>query len=506
MANDYILEMDHIEKTFPGVHALSDVHFDLIRGEVHALVGENGAGKSTLMKVLNGIYTKDSGTIKLNGKEVQFKGVRDAMANGIVFIHQEISLVPYLTIAENIFLGEEKKKGGFVDFDAMRKEAQKILDRLNMPLDAGEYIYHLTIAQQQMVEVAKAVSKDAKIIVMDEPTASLSAREVDSLYDQVRNLKKHGVSIIYISHRLEELYIVCDRFTVLRDGGYVATKEVEGSTREEVVSMMVGREMGDNFYAERVFGSKEVIMEVKNLSSDYVKNVSFDLRKGEVLGFSGLIGAGRTETMRAMLGLDRRTGGEVFIDGKKVLMKGMKDAVEAGICLVPEDRRGQGLVLSNTVGFNIILPSLKRIYKALKINYKLQDEIIDTYSQRMRIRMSGPDQRAGNLSGGNQQKVVLAKWLAKNPKVLILDEPTRGIDVGAKAEIYQLMVELAKEGVSIIMISSELPEIINMSSRIVVMYEGEVQAILDAETEEVTQEKVMTYGAGLGGKTSGGEN
>lgn len=504
MANDYILEMDHIEKTFPGVHALSDVHFDLKKGEVHALVGENGAGKSTLMKVLNGIYTKDSGTIKMEGQEVQMHGVRDAMAKGIVFIHQEISLVPYLTIAENIFLGCEKKKGGFVDFATMKSEAQAILDSLDMPLDAGEYVYHLTIAQQQMVEVAKAVSKSAKIIVMDEPTASLSAREVDSLYDQVRRLKAQGIAIIYISHRLEELYILCDRFTVLRDGGYVGTREVEGSTREDVVNMMVGREVG-NFFAERVQGSDEVILEVKNLSSDVVKNVSFDLRKGEILGFSGLIGAGRTETIKAMLGLDRRLGGEVYFEGQRVMFKNMKESIEKGIMLVPEDRRGQGLVLSNNVGFNIILPSLKRIIKALHINVKLQDEIIDKYAKRMRIRMSGPDQRAGNLSGGNQQKVVLAKWLAKEPKILILDEPTRGIDVGAKAEIYELMTELAKEGVSIIMISSELPEIINMSSRVVVMYEGEVQKIFDSAEEELTQEKIMMYGAGIGGNTNGGE-
>ena len=505
MANDYILEMDHIEKIFPGVHALSDVHFDLIRGEVHALVGENGAGKSTLMKVLNGIYKKDGGTIKVDGKEVNYKGITDAMAGGIVFIHQEISLVPYLTIAENIFLGCEKLKGGFVDFDTMKKEAQQILDKLHMPLNAAEYVYHLTIAQQQMVEVAKAVSKNAKIVVMDEPTASLSEREVGSLYDQVRFLKSQGVSIIYISHRLAELYIVCDRFTVLRDGCYVGTSKVEGTPQEEVVSMMVGRDIG-NFFAARIQGSKEKVLEVKHLSSDYVKDVSFDLRKGEILGFSGLIGAGRTETIRAMLGLDRRTGGEVFFEGKQVHYHVMADSIKDGIMLVPEDRRGQGLILGNTVGFNLSIPSAKSFIKALRVDTKAENELIDKQVNAMRIKCSSPAQRAQNLSGGNQQKVVLGKWMAKGPKVLILDEPTRGIDVGAKAEIYQLMVDLAKKGVSIIMISSELPEIINMSSRVVVMYEGVVQKIFDAQEEELTQEKIMTYGAGLGGQISGSKS
>ena len=499
MASEYILEMDHIEKTFPGVHALSDVHFDLVAGEAHGLVGENGAGKSTLMKVLNGIYTKDSGSIKIEGEEVQMHGIKDAMDHGIAFIHQEISLVPYMTIAENIFLGCEKKNALGVDQLAMRQEAQKILDSLDMPLDAGEFVYHLTIAQQQMVEVAKAVSKNVKILVMDEPTASLSLREQQSLYEQVKMLKSRGVAIIYISHRLEELWILCERFTVLRDGCYVGTRDVATATNKDVVNMMVGREV-DNYYSERLHADpKDVVLKVEGITSDVVKNVSFDVRKGEILGMSGLVGAGRTETILAILGIDRRLGGKVYLDGEEVHFRNMSDAIKKGFMLVPEDRRGQGLVLGNTVGFNIILPSLKKIYKNLTINYKLQDEIIDTYASRMRIRMSSAAQRAGNLSGGNQQKVVLAKWLSMEPKVLVMDEPTRGIDVGAKAEIYELMTELAKSGVAIIMISSDLPEILNMSSRVVVMYEGEVKKIFDTADEELTQEKIMTYAAGVGG-------
>ncbi len=500
MASEYILEMDHIEKTFPGVHALSDVHFDLAAGEAHGLVGENGAGKSTLMKVLNGIYTKDSGSIKIEGEEVQMHGIKDAMDHGIAFIHQEISLVPYMTIAENIFLGCEKTNALGVDQLAMKQEAQKILDSLDMPLDAGEFVYHLTIAQQQMVEVAKAVSKNVKILVMDEPTASLSLREQQSLYEQVKMLKSRGVAIIYISHRLEELWILCERFTVLRDGCYVGTRDVATATNQDVVNMMVGREV-DNYYSERLHGKPEdVVLRVEGITSDVVKDVSFDVRKGEILGMSGLVGAGRTETILAILGIDRRLGGKVYLDGEEVHFRNMSDAIKKGFMLVPEDRRGQGLVLGNTVGFNIILPSLKKIYKNLTINYKLQDEIIDTYANRMRIRMSSAAQRAGNLSGGNQQKVVLAKWLSMAPKVLVMDEPTRGIDVGAKAEIYELMTELAKSGVAIIMISSDLPEILNMSSRVVVMYEGEVKKVFDTAEEELTQEKIMTYAAGVGGK------
>ena len=327
MASEYILEMDHIEKTFPGVHALSDVHFDLVAGEAHGLVGENGAGKSTLMKVLNGIYKKDGGTIKIEGEEVQMHGIVDAMNKGIAFIHQEISLVPYMTIAENIFLGCEKKKATGVDQYAMKVEAQKILDSLDMPLDAGEYVYHLTIAQQQMVEVAKAVSKNVKILVMDEPTASLSLREQESLYEQVKMLKSRGVAIIYISHRLEELWILCERFTVLRDGCYVGTRDVATATNQDVVNMMVGREV-DNYYSERLHApAEDVVLEVKGITSDVVKNVSFDVRKGEILGMSGLVGAGRTETILAILGIDRRLGGEVYLEGEKVEFKNMSDAI-----------------------------------------------------------------------------------------------------------------------------------------------------------------------------------
>ncbi|MBQ6474720.1 MAG: sugar ABC transporter ATP-binding protein [Clostridia bacterium] len=499
MSNETVLRMANIDKRFGGVHALDHVTFEVRKGEVHVLMGENGAGKSTLMKILDGLYEADEGEIYLDGEKVNIKSPVEAKALGVAMIHQELSMCANMTVAENIFRGEEPtNKFGLVDFKTMNKNAQKILDDMGMALNARSQVRDLSIAEQQMVEIAGAVSRNAKVVIMDEPTSSLTEKEIKELFVIVNDLKAKDVGIIYISHRMNETFEIGDRITVLRDGGYVATCDVAGLTEDDIIEMMVGRSIGEVYAGERAEGG-EVVLDVQHVSNEKLKDCSFQLRKGEILGFSGLVGAGRTELMRAIFALDKIDSGEITLFGKKVHFKNPQQAIDAGIGMVPEDRRGCGLVLGHSVGTNLTITVLKKFIKGIRVDKKKENAIIDEYWQKLSIKTTGPQQICGDLSGGNQQKVVISKWLAAEPRILIMDEPTRGIDVGAKHEIYQLMRQLAKEGVSIIFVSSDLPEIINMSSRVVVMHEGEISAILDGATEEFTQQKIMRFATTTGG-------
>uniref|UniRef100_UPI00047DCA64 sugar ABC transporter ATP-binding protein n=1 Tax=Caldanaerobius polysaccharolyticus TaxID=44256 RepID=UPI00047DCA64 len=495
MSASSLLQLKNVSKHFPGVNALVDVDFELQEGEIHALLGENGAGKSTLMKILGGIYSMDKGEVYICGKKVEIKSVEDARAYGISIIHQELALVPYMTVAENIFLGRELV--GFaklVNKKAMIQEAQKLLDNFKVNIDATSLVANLTGAQQQIVEIIKAIAFNAKILVMDEPTSYLTEREVKFLFEIMRTLKRQGVGIIFISHRMSELFEISDRITVMRDGHYIGTKVTKQTTVDELVSMMVGREL-TNYYVRTYNKPGETILEVKHLTRKGVFNdISFSLKKGEILGFAGLMGAGRSEVMRAIFGLDPIDSGEIFIKGKKVNIKDPNQAMQMGIALVPENRKEEGLFLIDSVKFNITIKVLQEFIKFIKVNKKLEDKIASKYVDSLSIKASSLLQKVGDLSGGNQQKIVIAKWLATKPDILILDEPTRGVDVGAKAEIYAIMNRLVASGVSIIMISSELPEIINMCDRVVVMCNGTITGIL--ERNEFSQESIMHYAIG----------
>jgi ribose transport system ATP-binding protein/inositol transport system ATP-binding protein len=490
-----ILEMKNISKSFGGVQALSNVSISLFPGECRALLGENGAGKSTLIKILAGIYPADQGELFLDGRRAVIRTVSDAMAAGISVIHQELCLAPNMTAAQNIFMGREKTKGPLriVDEEMTLRNAQKILDQTGLSIDASEPVRHLTVAQQQMVEVAKALSQNARIIVMDEPTASLSGKEVSGLFETIRILKEKGVSIIYISHRLDELYEVCDSVTVMRDGKMIATLPMSDANRRELVSLMVGRELKDFFDRPETLAGG-AILEVKDLSwGNKVKDVSFTLRAGEILGFYGLVGAGRTELMQMLFGIHRPSKGNIIIEGRTVKLRSAQDAIDNGIALVPENRKEQGGVMIQDVGFNVVLSILKKLYIGFFRNLGLQRSIVDEYIARLNIKVWGHEQKMLNLSGGNQQKVIIAKWLATSPRILILDEPTRGIDVGAKKEIYMIMSDLTRQGVSIIMVSSDLPEILGMSTRIITMREGRVTG--ERANIGLTQEDVMMMAA-----------
>ena len=487
-----VLQMKGVKKYFPGVKALDGVDFELKKGEIHALLGENGAGKSTLIKILTGIYSMTEGSIHIKGEEVHMKSVKDARENRIAAIHQEICLVPYISVARNIYLGRElRNKLGLMDDKTMEAETQKLLDRLGMDIDASKEVRQYSIAQQQLIEIAKALALDAEILLMDEPTSSLTEKEVTNLFETIRRLKDNGTSIIYISHRMEELFELSDRVTVLRDGQYIGTYVTQETTREELVAAMVGRQLTE-FYVKDSVPQDEVYLEVKNLSRNGVfQDVSFTLRKGEILGVSGMVGAGRSEVARAIVGIDAKNGGEVLLEGKSLNIQKPIDAINAGIVLIPENRKEEGLVLENSVRFNTTLAVLKQFIRGIFWNRKKEEEIVDGHINSLKIRTPHQEQLILNLSGGNQQKVVIAKWLATEPKVLIMDEPTRGVDVGAKAEIYTIMNSLAKQGISIIMISSDLPEIINMSDRVLVMREGKLAGILDKD--EIGQEQIMRY-------------
>lgn len=495
---DYLLEMKDISKAFPGVQALKGVNINLEEGEVHALLGENGAGKSTLIKILGGIYPSDTGDIYINGEKADIKNPNDAKEKGISIIHQEICLAGNMTISENIFLGREPISNNLtksVNFKLMNEKTQEILDRLGLNLSPQMVVEELSIAQQQMVEIAKAISFNSKIIVMDEPTASLTDAEVEKLFAAIDRLKSNGVAIIYISHRLEELFEIADNVTILRDGEYIDTVAIKDTTKDDLVRLMVGRELGDFYTTKKDFSQGE-ILEVKNLTNENIKNINFSLKKGEILGFYGLVGSGRTEVAKALFGIDNIAEGQILLENKRARISSPQDAIKQGIALVPENRKEQGLILIQSIAHNISLTVLEQFIKPFKVDFEKEREIVDYYGNRLSIKMSSLNQKVVNLSGGNQQKVVISKWLAAKPRILILDEPTRGIDVGAKSEIYQLINALAEKGIAIIMISSDLPEILNMSSRIAVMHEGRITKIMDNLNKENTQEEVMFYATG----------
>ena len=488
---EVILTMNDIDKSFPGVHALDHVHFDVNRGEVHALMGENGAGKSTLMKVLTGIYTKDSGSIIYEGKEVEFHNAREAQDAGVVIVHQELNMVGHLTVAQNIFIGREFKKGIMIDDKKMNEEAKKLFDRLNIDIDPTATMSDLTVGKQQMCEIAKAISHEAKVIVFDEPSAALTEAEIQELFKIIRDLREQNLGIVYISHRMDEIKVITDRVTVMRDGGYVGTLITNECTKDDIINMMVGRVIYEEPKTKSMVApDAPVVLKVSHLNAGkMVQDVSFELKKGEILGFSGLMGAGRTETARAIFGADPKESGEIFVNGQKVEINTPEDAVKAGIGYLSEDRKRYGVVVQKTVAENSTLATMDRYVKGIFINKKAEREITQKYVDSLATKTPSVDQLVVNLSGGNQQKVVIAKWLVRDCEILIFDEPTRGIDVGAKNEIYKLMNKLAAEGKSIIMISSEMTEILRMSDRIVVMCEGKVTGELGIE--EVTQEKIM---------------
>lgn len=493
MAEEYLLEMKGIHKRFPGVIALNDVSLTVKAGEVHALLGENGAGKSTLIKVLGGIYIAEEGEIFIEGKKVSIDSVKASHENGVAIIHQELVLVPHMTVAENIFLGREPMKGKFVDSKKMTDDAQTLLDANGMHIPADTLVGSLTIAQQQMVEIVKAISFNSKILVMDEPTSSISDKEVDFLFETMRGLTSRGVGIIYISHKMSELEQICDRVTVMRDGEYVGTRVVKETNKDELIAMMVGREL-TNYYTRDFLEPGEVILKCDHISDGRMaKDASFEVRKGEIVGFAGLVGAGRSEVMKCIFGLTKNYKGEVEIEGSKVHIHNPIEAMKYGLALVPEDRKLEGLYKVQSVRYNSTIEVLGDFIKGIFVDSAKEEEITQKYIDLLSTKTPTQEQLIGNLSGGNQQKVIIGRWLATNPKILILDEPTRGVDVGAKSEIYAIMNELVKHGMSIIMISSELPEIINMSDRIYVMSEGNITGCLSRD--EVSQEAIMKLAA-----------
>ena len=488
---DVILTMKGIDKSFPGVHALDHVDLEIRKGEVHALMGENGAGKSTLMKVLTGIYHKDAGTITYEGKEVEFTNPREAQDAGIVIVHQELNMMGHLTVAQNIFIGREYMNGKLIDDKKMNEEAKKLFDQLGINIDPKETMSRLTVGKQQMCEIAKAISHDAKVIIFDEPSAALTEAEIEELFKIIRDLRDKQMGIVYISHRMDEIKVITDRVTVMRDGGYVGTLITKDSTKDDIINMMVGRVIYEDPKTEsQVAPDAPVVLKVEHLNAGrMVKDVSFELHKGEILGFSGLMGAGRTETARALFGADPKDSGDIYVNGQKVEIKTPQDAVKCGIGYLSEDRKRFGIVVDKTVAENSTMATMEKFMKGIFIDKKKEKDVAQEYVEALKTKTPSVDQLVVNLSGGNQQKVVIAKWLVRNCDILIFDEPTRGIDVGAKSEIYHLMNELVAEGKSIIMISSEMTEILRMSDRIVVMCEGRKTGELGIE--EATQERIM---------------
>ena len=496
--HDVILSMRDIDKVFPGVRALDKAQFELRAGEVHALVGENGAGKSTLMKILSGVYTKDGGTVLLDGKEIDVQNTLEAQHLGISIIHQEINLMQDLTVSENIYIGREPMRGFMINRALQDQRTNELLDSLHLnDIRANTRVRVLTVAKQQMVEIAKALSFDnTRILIMDEPTAALTESEIEDLFRFIRMLKAKGVGIVYISHRMEELKIIADRVTVMRDGQYVGTRDMADVSMDEIINMMVGRVIYEEPKQQSaVPADAPVVLEAKNLNSPMVKNVSLTLRKGEILGLAGLMGAGRTETARLICGADPMTSGEIYVNGKRAHIKTPNDAVQAGIGYLSEDRKRFGLCLGLAVSDNTALPNLDAHMKGVVIDDNKIRRTTQKYVDLIRIKTPSIRTLARSLSGGNQQKVVLAKWLERNCDILIFDEPTRGIDVGAKNEIYKLMNDLTQQGKSIIMISSEMPELLRMSDRIAVMCEGVKTG--EMAIEEATQEKIMALATQL---------
>ena len=490
-----ILRMENITKVFPGVRALDGVHLNIEEGKVMALIGENGAGKSTLMKILAGVYQRTEGDIYYKEKLVTFNSPKDSQDSGIAIIHQELNLIEGLSVGENIFLGREPTSFlNKINWKQMMSDSTKLLDELNIKINPKTRMKDISIGKQQMVEIAKALSLDAEIIIMDEPTDALTDTETESLFKVIKTLQDKGKSIIYISHRLREVFEICDDVTVLRDGKFVAAKKVSEINEDELIEMMVGRKLEEQYpYMPKADG--DIILEVKNLSNNAIQDVSFQLKSGEILGVAGLMGAGRTELAKTLYGNHPTSKGEVILEGKTVKLKSEKAAIGAGITYVSEDRKKDGLILSMTVKENITIAALKRLSNKMVINRKKENEMVKEYIEKLSIKTPSPNQKVKNLSGGNQQKVSISKCLMTLPKVLLLDEPTRGVDVGAKKEIYDLMNEFKEEGMGILMVSSEIPELLGMCDRILVMHEGILSGTLNRE--DATQENIMRLAVGI---------
>lgn len=498
MENGYILEMHHISKSFPGVKALNDVDLCIRPGTVHMMMGENGAGKSTLMKILNGLYTKDQGELIYKGNAVEFRNPQQALDAGIAMIHQELSVVPELTVAENIYLGREPRRGMLIDYEKMYQDAQELLYAMHIPYDPHAKEGSLSVSGMQQIEIAKAVSRNASIVVMDEPTSSLTDPEVEVLFEQIARMKAEGVAVIYITHKMDEIFRIGDIVSVMRDGRMIGTKTITELDAAGIIHMMIGRELND-IYPKVEVSIGDVVLEALHLSGgNRFRDVSLNVHAGEIVGLAGLVGAGRSEVCRAVFGLDPLDEGEVRVDGKVIPLKCVRDGINAGIAYVPEDRKDVGLVIGQSILHNVSLPHLGHYRKYGFLRKKKEWREVEEICRKMSVKAAGLKYAVSTLSGGNQQKVVLSKWLLQDMKVLILDEPTRGIDVGAKAEIHRQMCELAAEGVAIIMISSELPEILGMSDRVYVMHEGTVTGEL--ERKDATQEAIMKAAIGEGKK------
>lgn len=486
-----IVSMHGICKSFPGVKALDDVHFELRSGEVMALLGENGAGKSTLMKILSGVYTRDSGTLEIFGNEYGDLSPKQAQQLGIAIIHQELNMCPHLTVAENMFLGRERTKGVLVDRRSMEAEAKRILDDLRIEISPDETVGQLPVSKQQMVEIAKALSINARVLIMDEPTSALTAKEIDELFRIIRQLRDNGCGIVYISHRLEELQHIVDRVTIMRDGQYITSVNFRDTTMDEIITNMVGREIKEKFPRVECEKGKKVF-EVKNLNAGrMVRNINFSVYAGEIVGFAGLMGAGRTETTRAIFGVDPKNSGEILLDGKAVTIHSPADAIKAGIVLAPEDRKKDGLCTKLPIRENIALPNLDMLCNAFGvISSQKEDAMCTKTVADLHIKTPNVEVDAGSLSGGNQQKVVVGKWLARNSRVVIFDEPTRGIDVAAKVEIYNLMNQLKQQGIAVMFVSSEMPEVMGIADRIIVMCDGRITG--EVMARETTQSEILT--------------
>lgn len=493
---EFVLEMNHIAKSFPGVKVLDDVTLRIRPGEVHALMGENGAGKSTLMKILMGIYTADAGELVFDGQPFTVRNPRDAMDRGIAMIHQELNPILDMQVYENIYIGREKKRGMLVDQKTMQKETAALLQKLGIDISATAYMRDLSVAQCQLIEIVKAISIEAKVIVMDEPTSAITDREVDTLFTQIRRLRSEGVAIIYISHKMDEIFKICDTITVLRDGKFIGTDAAAHMTSEQLIRMMVGRDITEVFpKADAQIG--ETLLEVRGLSmGSRVRNVSFTLRRGEVLGIAGLVGAGRSELVETIFGMRRKSAGDILIGGKPVKLDTPAHAIAHKLALITEDRKFTGLNLDGSVAENITLVELKRLFPSGLIDHAKEKSIANRYIEELSIKTPGPEQLVANLSGGNQQKVVIAKWLVTEPDIIILDEPTRGIDVGAKRDIYLLIGEMVQAGKAVIVISSEIPEVMGLADRIIVMAEGRLTG--EVERSAFSQERIMTYAAQFG--------
>jgi ribose transport system ATP-binding protein len=493
-----VLEMRGITKRFHGVPALQNVNLTVYPGEVHALMGENGAGKSTLMKILAGAYIADEGEIFVNGQPLKITDPGTARRSGINLIYQELNVAPNLTVAENMFMGSELHRGQWLDRDRMIRQAQQVLDELGASFAPQDLVATLSIAEQQVVEIARALKDNSRILVMDEPTAALSDRETEHLFEVIHKLRRDGIAIIYISHRMEEVYALANRVSVLRDGQYIGSLDRHELSPERLVQMMVGRPMQDFYEHQRQVNPGAAVLEVRNISDGRkVQPTSLTLHAGEIVGLAGLVGAGRTELSRLIFGADPKTSGEVFLNGQKLDIASPSDAIAAGIGYVPEDRKDQGLFLEMTSGKNIILNMLKQDARAGVINWRSVGKIASNAVEDLNIRLANLEVRAMDLSGGNQQKLLLARWLAIKPRVLLLDEPTRGVDIGAKSEIYRIISDLAKQGVAILMVSSELQEVVGLSDRVLVMREGQLVGELGGSSQvEVTQENIMAYATG----------